>query len=121
MQDRTRSSESYGSSRSTSTGHTPYGSQTRASTYLGRSTTQSTPAPSYTPYASEAPNSTYRPGANEIRGADIIAEYLLKERVPYIMGYAGHGAIGLLDGIYKHTDRIRHIQPRIQSLKDLVD
>jgi acetolactate synthase I/II/III large subunit len=115
MQDRTRSSESYGSSRSTSTGHTPYGSQTRASTYLGRSTTQSTPAPSYTPYASEAPSSTYRPGANEIRGADIIAEYLVKEKIPYILGYAGHGAIGLLDGLYKQTDRIRHISPRIEQ------
>ena len=32
-----------------------------------------------------------------------------------ILGYAGHGAIGLLDGIYNHTDRIRHIQPRIEQ------
>jgi acetolactate synthase-1/2/3 large subunit len=115
MQDRTRSPESYGSSRSTSTGHTPYGTQTRASTYLGRTTTQSTPPPSYTSYTSEAPSSTYRPGANEIRGADLIAEYLVKEKIPYILGYAGHGAIGLLDGLYKQTDRIRHISPRIEQ------
>jgi len=66
-----------------------------------------------TPYGSASPS--YAGGANEIRGADIIAEYLVKERVPYIMGYAGHGAIGLLDGIYRHTDRIRHIQPRIEQ------
>ena len=51
------------------------------------------------------------PGSNEMRGTDIIAEYLLKERVPYILGYAGHGAIGLLDGIVKIKDRIRHISP----------
>ena len=31
---------------------------------------------------------------NEIRGTDIIAEYLVKEKVPVILGYAGHGAIG---------------------------
>ena len=55
------------------------------------------------------------PGTNEMRGTDIIAEYLVKERVPYIIGYAGHGAIGLLDGIHKHTDKIRHIAPRIES------
>ncbi len=57
----------------------------------------------------------YRAGTNEIRGADIIAEYLVKEKVPYILGYAGQGAIGLLDGVYKHTDRIRHISPRIEQ------
>jgi hypothetical protein len=50
-----------------------------------------------------------------MRGADLIAEYLLKEKVPYILGYAGHGAIGLLDAIYDRTDRIRHISPRIEQ------
>ncbi len=50
-----------------------------------------------------------------MRGTDIIAEYLVKEKVPYILGYAGHGAIGLLDGLYKQTDRIRHISPRIEQ------
>jgi acetolactate synthase-1/2/3 large subunit len=50
-----------------------------------------------------------------MRGTDIIAEYLIKEKVPYILGYAGHGAIGLLDGLYKQTDRIRHISPRIEQ------
>jgi acetolactate synthase I/II/III large subunit len=62
-------------------------------------------------------SSSYRSFAdtNEIRGTDIIAEYLVKEKVPFILGYAGHGAIGLLDGIYKQTDRIRHISPRIEQ------
>ncbi|MGO9399121.1 MAG: thiamine pyrophosphate-binding protein [Xanthobacteraceae bacterium] len=117
MQDRSRSYESSGSSRSTSSGYTPYGSQTRASTYLGGGSneTPGTPSSSYTPRGSEARSSAYRAGANEIRGADIIAEYLVKEKIPYILGYAGHGAIGLLDGIYKQTDRIRHISPRIEQ------
>src|SRR6202161_1654568 len=54
-------------------------------------------------------------GSNEIRGTDIIAEYLVKERVSYILGYAGHGSIGLLDGIFKIKDRIKHISPRIEQ------
>ena len=70
-----------------------------------------------TPYQS---GSNYQSGGyqsqpNELRGADIIAEYLVREKVPYILGYAGHGAIGLLDGIYSRTDRIRHISPRIEQ------
>ncbi len=64
-----------------------------------------------TSFASSRPLS----GSNEMRGTDIIAEYLVKERVPYILGYAGHGAIGLLDGVYKVTDRIKHISPRIEQ------
>ena len=32
-----------------------------------------------------------------MRGADIIAEYLAKEGVPYIFGLCGHGIIGFLD------------------------
>ena len=65
-------------------------------------------------YSSFSPNFSYQRGSasSEIRGADIIAEYLLKENVPIILGYAGHGAIGLLDSIFKHQDKIRHIQPR---------
>ena len=71
-----------------------------------------TPGQSYS-----TPSRSYSgmPGTNEMRGTDIIAEYLVKEKVPYILGYAGHGAIGLLDGIYKHTDKIRHISPRIEQ------
>ncbi len=71
---------------------------------------------------SSQPSSRYSPstfrsrfGSNEIRGTDIIAEYLVKERVPYLLGYCGHGAIGLLDGIHAHSDRIKHIAPRIEQ------
>lgn len=57
----------------------------------------------------------YQAGTNEIRGNEIIAEYLVKEKVPYLFGYAGHGAIGLLDAIYDRTDKIRHISPRVEQ------
>ena len=33
-----------------------------------------------------APTRCYPVGSNEMRGADIIAEYLVKEKVPYIAG-----------------------------------
>src|SRR5580700_10896713 len=93
--------------------YSSYGSQSRSSSYSGRFSDMrgATQAPTSPPPRS----STYVATPNEIRGTDIIAEYLVKEKVPYILGYAGHGAIGLLDGIYKQTDRIRHISPRIEQ------
>src|ERR1700728_2841785 len=114
MADRNGSYDSYGSSRSTSSSHTSFGSA-RASTYLGRAAPAPSAPPPSSSYGTDTQSSTYRNGANEIRGANIIAEYLVKEKIPYILGYAGHGAIGLLDGIIKQTDRIRHIQPRIEQ------
>ncbi len=60
-------------------------------------------------------SSSDRSGSNDICGAYIISEYLVKEKIPYILGYAGHGAIGRLDGLYKQTDRMRHISPRIEQ------
>jgi acetolactate synthase I/II/III large subunit len=108
----------YESSRSTNTSprYSSQVSPARTSNYSGTfSETRGSTAPSYTAPAPQPQNASYARGANEIRGTDIIAEYLIKEKVPYILGYAGHGAIGLLDGIHKHTDRIRHIQPRIEQ------
>jgi acetolactate synthase-1/2/3 large subunit len=51
----------------------------------------------------------------ELRGNEIIAEYLVKQKVPYLIGYAGHGAIGMLDGIYDRTDKIKIVFPRIEQ------
>ena len=30
----------------------------------------------------------------EMRGCDLVVDYLIKERAPYLFGYAGHGAVG---------------------------
>jgi acetolactate synthase-1/2/3 large subunit len=51
----------------------------------------------------------------EIRGCDLVAEYLIKERVPYLFGYAGHGAVGLLDGVFDRQDELKIIFPRIET------
>ena len=80
------------------------------SSYSSRPSSYSSYQGSSTSYPSSALG-----GSNEMRGTDILAEYLVKEKVPYVLGYAGHGAIGLLDGIYKVTDRIKHISPRIEQ------
>jgi acetolactate synthase I/II/III large subunit len=115
MEDRPRSYQSY-RSQSTSSGYSPYGSQARGSTYpAGSGEMRGTTSSGYSPNETQARSPVYPVGSNEMRGTDIIAEYLFKEKVPYILGYAGHGAIGLLDGLYKKTDRIRHISPRIEQ------
>jgi acetolactate synthase I/II/III large subunit len=51
----------------------------------------------------------------EIRGTDLVVDYLIKEKVPYLFGYAGHGAVGLLDGVYDRQDEIKVVFPRIES------
>ncbi|TEB06108.1 Acetolactate synthase large subunit [Pelotomaculum schinkii] len=49
------------------------------------------------------------------KGADVVAEYMLKEKIPYMIGYAGHGAIGLLDSFYDKQDQIKIVWPRIET------
>ena len=115
MQDRPKSYQGF-RSQSSSSSYSPYGSQARGSTYpAGSGEMRGATSSGYSPNEPQARSSVYPTGSNEMRGTDIIAEYLIKEKVPYILGYAGHGAIGLLDGLYKQTDRIRHISPRIEQ------
>lgn len=45
-------------------------------------------------------------------GGEVIVEYLIKEKVPYIFGLCGHGDIGLLDAVYDRTDKIKAITVR---------
>jgi acetolactate synthase-1/2/3 large subunit len=45
-------------------------------------------------------------------GGDIIVEYLIREKVPYVFGLCGHGNVGLLDALYDRTDAIRTISTR---------
>jgi thiamine pyrophosphate-dependent acetolactate synthase large subunit-like protein len=42
-----------------------------------------------------------------MRGCDLVVDYLIKEQTPYIFGYAGHGAVGLLDGVCPPACRSR--------------
>ena len=43
------------------------------------------------------------------KGAEIMVEYLIKEKVPYLFGVCGHGNIGFLDAACSAADRIKTI------------
>lgn len=44
-----------------------------------------------------------------MRGGDLIAEYLIRENVPYVFGLCGHGIVGLMDALGQRADRIKMI------------
>ena len=49
------------------------------------------------------------PKRTTYKGAEIMVEYLIKEKVPYLFGVCGHGNIGFLDAACSAADRIRTI------------
>ena len=50
------------------------------------------------------------------KGADLITEYLVKEKIPYVFGICGHGNVGLLDSLYRRRDRIKLVSPRHEQV-----
>jgi acetolactate synthase-1/2/3 large subunit len=46
------------------------------------------------------------------KGGDLIAEFLVKENIPYVFGICGHGNVGLLDSLYDVSDRVKLVSPR---------
>ncbi|RMF87097.1 MAG: thiamine pyrophosphate-binding protein [Nitrospinota bacterium] len=46
------------------------------------------------------------------RGGEIIVEYLIRERVPYVFGVCGHGNVGLLDALYDRREVIQTLSTR---------
>ena len=49
---------------------------------------------------------------SRMKGGEVIAEYLVQEKVPYIFGICGHGNVGILDALYDRRDSIRLVSPR---------
>lgn len=43
------------------------------------------------------------------RGAEIIVDHLIAEKVPYLFGLCGHGIVGLMDAALDRRDRIRTV------------
>ena len=56
-----------------------------------------------------ASNAAATPAPKSYKGAEIMVEYLIKEKVPYLFGVCGHGNIGFLDAAAKAADRITTI------------
>ena len=48
----------------------------------------------------------------KMKGGELIAEYLLRQKVPYIFGICGHGNVGILDPLHAVRDRLKLISPR---------
>ncbi len=46
------------------------------------------------------------------KGGELIAEFLVREKVPYVFGICGHGNVGLLDALYDLRGEIELISPR---------
>ncbi|MGO9632779.1 MAG: thiamine pyrophosphate-binding protein [Steroidobacteraceae bacterium] len=54
--------------------------------------------------------------ANTSKGAEIILEYLIKERVPYLLGLCGHGDVGLMDAAFDRQDRIKTVSTHNEQI-----
>src|ERR1700675_391187 len=51
-----------------------------------------------------------------MKGAELITEYLIQSRIPYVFGICGHGNVGMLDALYDARDRIKLISPRHEQV-----
>ena len=47
-----------------------------------------------------------------MKGGELIAEFLVREKIPYIFGICGHGNVGILDALYDVRDKIKLVSPR---------
>ena len=51
-----------------------------------------------------------------MKGADLITEYLVQQKIPYVFGICGHGNVGMLDSLYGAQDRIKVVSPRHEQV-----
>src|SRR5580704_3490977 len=54
------------------------------------------------------------------RGADVIVDYLVQQRVPYLVGLCGHGILGLLDAAYGRQDEITTISTHDERIAGFI-
>jgi acetolactate synthase-1/2/3 large subunit len=47
-----------------------------------------------------------------MKGSQLIAEYLVQQKVPYVFGICGHGNVGMLDALYEVRDKVKLVSPR---------
>src|SRR5688500_14276318 len=47
-----------------------------------------------------------------MKGGELIAEFLVREKMPYVFGICGHGNVGMLEALYDVRDKITLISPR---------
>jgi acetolactate synthase-1/2/3 large subunit len=54
------------------------------------------------------------------RGADVIIDYLVQQRVPYLVGVCGHGILGLLDAAYDRRADIETISTHDERIAGFI-
>ena len=54
------------------------------------------------------------------RGADVIIDYLVQQRVPYLVGVCGHGILGLLDAAYDRRGEIETISTHDERIAGFI-
>ncbi|MEO8304624.1 MAG: thiamine pyrophosphate-binding protein [Betaproteobacteria bacterium] len=47
-----------------------------------------------------------------MKGGELIASFLVEEKIPYVFGICGHGNVGFLDALYDVRDKVKLISPR---------
>ena len=52
----------------------------------------------------------------KMKGATLISEFLVQEKIPYVFGICGHGNVGLLDGLYQVRDKVKLVSPRHEQV-----
>src|SRR5882757_3889336 len=51
-----------------------------------------------------------------MKGADLITEHLIRNKIPYVFGICGHGNVGMLDSLYQAKDKIKLVSPRHEQV-----
>ncbi|MGH6770979.1 MAG: thiamine pyrophosphate-binding protein [Xanthobacteraceae bacterium] len=53
---------------------------------------------------------------NILNGGQVIVDYLVREKVPYVFGLCGHGNIGLLDALFERSNDIKTISTHHETV-----
>src|SRR5438445_1667009 len=64
----------------------------------------------------DAQTSQRVPPMPRLKGGELIAEFLIRQKMPYVFGLCGHGNVGLLDALYDVRDRIKFVSPRHEQV-----
>lgn len=52
----------------------------------------------------------------KMKGAELIAEHLIRNKMPYVFGICGHGNVGMLDALHSVRDKIKLVSPRHEQV-----
>src|SRR5271169_488926 len=53
---------------------------------------------------------------NALNGGQVIVDYLIREKVPYVFGLCGHGNISFIDALYERSSDIKTISVHHESV-----